>query len=239
MRFWYSFQRRAITLMEVLIVISILAIGSGIVAISINKAIVEQRFRSEVGLIVDEMRLAQDLMLILGTDVHLHFAESKDGKSIQYWLELETNVSPHVQRELLRKRKDLKTIVGVFLDDKLLWEIKESHIDVKFLSNGAVMSEGIMRLATSSDENVPKGTLESFICLAGYPNPIISSRNKEEAEASCYHFEEGLDDRLTKDTVSKLPERLKKIESQENTPSKDQEKDDKKNKDKQNPPGGK
>jgi hypothetical protein len=225
--------------MEVLIVISILAIASGIVAISINKAIVEQRFRSEVGLIVDEMRLAQDLMLILGTDVHLHFAEAKSGEGIQYWLELETNVSPHVQRELLRKRKELKTIKGVFLEDKLLWEIKESHIDVKFLSNGAVMSEGIMRLATSSDENVPKGTLESFICLAGYPNPIISSRTKEEAEASCYHFEEGLDDRLTKDTVSKLPERLKKVESQENTPTKDKDKDDKKNKDNQNPSGGK
>lgn len=236
-RFWYSIHRRTITLMEVLIVISILALGSGMVAININKAIVEQRFRSEVGLIVDEMRLAQDLMLILGTDVHLHFAESKGGKGIQYWLELETNVSAHVQRELLRKRKELQTIKGVFLEDKLVWEIKESHIDVKFLSNGAVMSEGVMRLATSSDENVPKGTLESFICLAGYPNPIINSRNREEAEASCHQFEEGLDERLTKDTISKLPERIKKIESQESVPLK--EKDDNKEKDNKKLPGAK
>lgn len=208
-------RRQAITLIEMLIVIIILSIASGIVAISINKAIVDQRFRTEVGLIVDEMRLAQDLMLILGTDVHLHFAEAKDKQGIEYWLELETKLPQNVQREVQRKKKVLKTIKGVFLEDELLWEIKESHIDVKFLSNGAVMSKGIMRLASSDDERVPKGTLESFICLAGYPKPIVSSQDKEEAEKSCKMFEEGLDERLTKDTILRLPEKLKSSESQE------------------------
>lgn len=211
-----TIRRQAITLLEVVIVIIILSIGSAIVAMNINNALIDQRFRTEVGQIVDEMRLAQDLMLILGTDVHLHFAAGKNGKEIEYWLELETRAPQNVQREVNRKRRPLKTIQGVFLDDELLSEIQEDHIDVKFLSNGAVMSKGIMRLATSGEERaVPKGTLESFICLAGYPKPIVSSRNKEEAEETCYQFEEGLDERLTKDTVAKLPEKVREANSKE------------------------
>jgi hypothetical protein len=230
-----AIRRRAITLLEVVIVVIILSIASGIVAININNALIEQRFRSEVGLIVDEMRLAQDLMLILGTDVHLHFAETKKGDAIEYWLELETRLPQNVEREIKRKRKALKAIKGVFLEDELLSEIQESHLDVKFLSNGAVMSKGVMRLATSSDENVPKGTLESFICLAGHPKPIVSSRTKEEAEEACQKLEDDLDERLAKDTIERLPEKLFKTNSQDKqtTPEKSEPnpKDNKKQKD--------
>jgi hypothetical protein len=120
----------------------------------------------------------------------------------------------------------------VFLVDELLSEEQEKHIDIKFLSHGAVMSRGIMRLATSDDERVPKGTLESFICLAGYPKPIVSSETKEDAENLCLKFEEGLDQRLTQDTITKLPEYLKKRDPAEETPSedvKDNKPDNKKN----------
>lgn len=233
-----TIRRQAITLLEVVIVIIILSIGSGVVAININKVIAEQRFRTEVGLIVDQMRLAQDLMLIMGTDVHLHFAEAKGADAIEYWLELETRPPQNVQREVQRKRKPLTAIKGVFFEDELLSEIAEHHIDVKFLSNGAVMSKGIMRLSTSHEERtIPKGALESFICLAGYPKPIVVSRNKEEAEETCYLFEEGLDEKLTKDTIAKLPEKLKEIDSKENKvgPAEQTEKDTKDSK--KNPEG--
>lgn len=224
-----AIQRRAITLLEVVIVITILSIASGAVAIGINKALVEQHFRTEVDLIVNEMKLAQDLMLILGTDVHLHFAEAKKNEGIEYWLELETKLPQNVQREVQRKKKVLKTIKGVFLEDSLLWEIQESHIDVKFLSNGAVMSKGIMRLATSSDENIPAGTLESFIYLAGYPRPIVSSRTKEEAEEAYQKLEDDQDERLTKDTILKLPEKLREPKSNKSSEQPERNpKDDKK-----------
>lgn len=210
-------RRLPITLLELLIVMGILALISGIVAISINKALIDQRFRSEVDLIVNELRLAQDLMLILGTDVHLNFSEAKDGAGIEYWIKLETILPKNVQKEVLRKRKPLKTIHGVFLEDQLVTEIKEKHIDVKFLSNGAVMSKGIMLLSTSDKESQQQGALNRYICLAGYPRPIQSSDTKEGAEKLCYAFEEGLDDRLTTDTILRLPERLKK-EEPETTP---------------------
>lgn len=219
-------HRKAITLIEVLIVISILSLAAGIVAVGLNKAVVDQRFRTEVSMIVDSLRLAQDLMLVLGTDVHVHFAEEK-GEGIKYWIELETTLNENVQREILREKPLLKAIKGVFLADKLLAEVQESHLDVKFLSNGAVMSKGIMRLATSSDENVPKGTLESFICLPGYPRPIASSETKEEAEKVCQAFDDRADDRISRDTFSRLPDKLKQKDSvKDHDDSKDRNKEE-------------
>jgi hypothetical protein len=208
-------RRLPVTLLEIIIVMAILATVSGVVVISINKALVDQRFRTEVGLIIDELRLAQNLMLILDTDVHVHFAVSEKEQGIKYWLQLETSLPKNIQKEVLRKRKVLKTVKGVFLADELLTAVKEKHIDVKFLSNGSVMSKGIMRLASSDSESPPKGTLQRFVCLAGYPKPILSSDTKEEAEKLCKSLEENLDDRLTDDTMRRLPERLQKKESLE------------------------
>lgn len=226
-----TIQRRAITLLEMIIVIAILSLASGIVAISINKALADQRFRSEVALVVDELRLAQDLMLILGTDVHVFFQLNKDGTGIDYGIDLETKLSPHVQREVTRKKKNLKTIKGVFFVDQLTAMERENYIDLKFLSNGAVMSKGIMRLASTDDESVPKGTLESFICLAGYPKPIMSSETNEEAEQNCQSFDDDLDERLTQDTIQRLPEKLKRQEKGEEK-KEDQKDGDKKAKEK-------
>lgn len=223
-----AIHRRAITLIEVLIVLSILSLAAGIVAVGLNKAVVDQRFRTEVSMIVDSLRLAQDLMLVLGTDVHVHFAEEKS-EGIKYWIELETSLPENVQREVLREKPLLKAIKGVFLADKLLTEVQESHLDVKFLSNGAVMSKGVIRLATSSDENVPKGTLESFICLAGYPRPIASSDTKDDAEKDCNAFDDRSDDRISQDTFSRLPDKLKQKDPvKDNEDAKDKEKESKK-----------
>jgi len=234
-----TIQRRAITLLEMIIVIAILSLASGIVAISISKALVDQRFRSEVGMVVDELRLAQDLMLILDTDVHVYFKLNSNRNGIDYGIELETQLSPHVQREVTRKKKSLTTVKGIFFRDDL--ERRENYIDIKFLSNGAVMSSGILRLATTDDESVPKGTLESFVCLAGYPKPIMSSETKEEAEKNCYKFEEGFDDRLTQDTIQRLPEKLKQpnLEEEKKEEEKDRDNNREKSKDNKNQPAKK
>lgn len=204
-----SIRRLPITLLEVMIVIAILSMAAGIVAVSVNKALINQRFRTEVDRVVDELRLAQDLMLILENDVHLRFGVDPNGNGIIYSLKLETKLPKKVEYEILRKKAPLKTIKGVFFADELATKITEKQIDIKFLSNGAVMSKGIIRLASSDDENVPKGTLESFICLAGYPRPIAASDTKEDAEKKCLKFEEGFDERITQDTISRLPENLK------------------------------
>lgn len=226
-------RREAVTLLELLIVIAIISLASGVVAISINKAIVDQKFRTEVSMVVEELRLAQDLMLILSTDAHVHFESDKKEEGIRYYLELETALPLNIEREILRKKKPLKTIKGVFFRDELPLETKERHVDVKFLSNGAVMSKGIIRLASTDNENPPEGTLQAFICLSGYPKPILSSETLEEAIKLCTEIESDLDERIAKDTFSKLPDRLKPKKEEEENKDKE-EKDKKKKTDKKN-----
>lgn len=217
-------RRLPVTLLELLVVIAILAMAAGIVMVSINKAVVDQRFRTEVGGIVDTLRLAQDLMLIVGKDVKVVFQETKDHEGIEYWLEMDTILSPNIQKEITKRIHRLKTVKGVFFVDELLTEIHEGRLDVKFLSKGSVMSKGIMRLATSDSEHPPAGTLQSYICLAGYPKPIISSETDEDAKRICGSSDEAADERLTQDTVLRVPEKAKKPLAEKKEPKEKTEK---------------
>jgi prepilin-type N-terminal cleavage/methylation domain-containing protein len=220
-----TIRRQAVTLLELLIVIAIITLASGVLAISINKAIVDQKFRTEVSKVVDALRLAQDLMLILGTDVRVHF-ESDAKSEIKYYLELETKLPINIEREILRQRKPLQTIKGVFFRDEISTETQSGKLNVKFLSNGAVMSKGVMRLASTDDQNSPEGTLQSYICLSGYPKPISSSENLEDAQKLCAEIDKSLDQRIAQDTFSKLPDRLKQKEQKEEE-GKEKDKDEK------------
>ena len=206
----YIQKRRPVTLLELIVVIAIIATLSAVVAISVNKALVEQRFKTEVGKIVDELRLAQDLMLVLGRDVHVKFAVQKGGDGIEYWIDHETALSGHVQKELSGRKRLLSTIKGVFLEDELLQEVKQGEIDVKFFSKGAVMSKGVMRLATTDKEPAPEGTIQSYICLSGYPQTIVSSDTLEDAQKRCTIDTPEEREKLTRDTIERLPEKVKK-----------------------------
>lgn len=208
-----SLARRHVTLLELLIVIAILAVAGGAVAIGVRKALEDQHFRSEVGLIVNELRLAQDLMLILGTDVHVKFAQDDKSSGNKFWMELETRLPPEIEHEVLRDHGHLKMVRGVFFRDMNTAQYTKGQIDVKFLSSGAVMSRGVMRLATSEKDSPPAGTLEAYICLPGYPAPISSTDQKIDSDHECNKSEdESYDTKLTQDTLAKLPESLKQPE---------------------------
>lgn len=209
-----SVRRLPITLLEVLIVFFLLALVMGIAAISINKALVEQRFRTEVSMIVDELRLAQNIMTILKTDVRVVVQEAANKKGIDYHLEMDTILPPNIMSQIKRQKRQLKAVKGFFFHDELASESKQGRLEIKFLSSGAVMSQGIIRLATTDNENPPPGTLESYICLVGYPHPIVSLDTLEDAEKICSTTDTDADRRLTEDTISRIPEKVKEKELQ-------------------------
>jgi len=205
-----TIRRLPVTLFEVLIVIAILVTVSGIVAVSINKAIVNQRFQTEVNLIADELRLAQNIMSILKTDTHVIFEEDKNKKGILYKLEMDTLLQANIQHEVQREKNNLTTVKGVFFLDELQSETVEGRLDIKFLSSGAVMSKGIIRLASSDNEkSPPPNTLESYICLVGFPYPITISDTLEEAEKICSIDNTAFDEQLTQDTMQRIPDSAK------------------------------
>lgn len=193
---------------------AILALLTGIIGINISNTIIDQRFRNEVSRVVDQIRLAQDLMLILGTDVHLIFAEDESEQGIKYWLELETGLPDQVGREVKRPHALLKTIRGLFIEDTTeATKPEKGKIDLLFLSGGSVMSKGVLRLSTSDKVSPPVGALNNFICLPGYPHPIFSVESSEEAESCLPKDEEDNDKKLTQDTMNRLPEKIKDLKA--------------------------
>ena len=74
-------SKRFITLFEILIVMAVLAIGTMGIGFNVHRALREQHFKSEVELVVDYLRLAQNLMLIMDADVRVIFETSKNESS--------------------------------------------------------------------------------------------------------------------------------------------------------------
>lgn len=164
-----NIRRSYVTLFELLVVLAIFSLIGGVIGINIKKAIREQRFRSEVSMVVDQLQLAQNLMLILETDVRIKFQSKND--EIEMRMELLDKISKNWANQLTKKPKILKTIQYVGFKDQIS-EIEEpGQTAVQFLSGGSLMSRGIMQLATSKGVE-DYGRLRKFILLTGEPGPI-------------------------------------------------------------------
>ena len=137
-------KKRFVTLLELLIVISILAIAIGAISFNINRALREQHFKTEVELVVDYLRLAQNLMLIMNADVHVIFKASEDGKSNVMSLEVDGNLNDPLLKVVTDKAKRLNYIYLIEFYDVNKTHNEPGKVDVKFISKGSVMSKGLM-----------------------------------------------------------------------------------------------
>lgn len=199
-------KRLHITLIELLLVITLLVLLSGVVGINIRRAFSEQRFRAELAAVVSSLRLAQDLMLILNTDVHLIFRDDPQ-EGLHYWLQVEKKLSGGWDRELARKRARLTAIQLVEMEDQTAESRGQNDLDIRFLSGGSVMSKGLLNLFSSRNKN-GADTLVSSICLPGYPKPIVSSSQEMKAEECGFAKAAELDELLTRDMLNEIQPRF-------------------------------
>jgi type II secretory pathway pseudopilin PulG len=198
---FFKHRKLCMTLIELLIVISVLAIATGVIGININRMLREQHFKTETEFVVDYLRLAQNLMLIMDADVHVNFKAAPDNKSIEMWLEVDNQIKDLRFLNLItQKRKQFTYIRFINLDDP---DGAKDVVDVKFLSKGSVMSKGIMRIATNENSN-DQGTLEAFICLPGYPKPIFSTKAENDDPACNESKQNDFDFRLTTFTIQEI-----------------------------------
>lgn len=171
-------RRSYITLIELLLVIAILGIVAGIVGVNATKAWQEQRFKSEVAQVVDQLRLAQDLMLIFNTNVQFKIAATDDG--LEYRLEFDTPLPQRWSAEINRPHNKLQVVRAFNFEDKLESEDnlksppQDNSTNIVFLSGGSRMSRGIIRISTTDDFD-RKDALTRYICLPGVPAPISST----------------------------------------------------------------
>lgn len=161
--------------MELLLVLGIVSLIAGFVGVNIRKMLQEQRFRTEVSQVLDQLRLAQDLMLIYDTNVYFKFIT--DGKSFTYGITFDNLIPPSWARELQRPHKKLEMIRYInFHDVNALFDDSEKNeINIQFLSGGTLMSKGVLALKSNKSEG-NSNVLERFVWLSGSPHPLASTK---------------------------------------------------------------
>lgn len=198
-------RKSYITLLELIIVIVIMSIVAGVVGISIGQAKKDQHFRTEVSIVMDKLRLAQNLMLILESDVAVKFANASNGQGVVLRLDFDDILSKNWSKEI-KKEILLTEIRSVNFVDSIGGNAKRGEIEIKFFSGGSVMSGGVLRLAVA-DNDSDAGSLVRYICLAGYPQAITRAVEHQD-DLKCQagqSAETDLDRRLTMYTVEEIP----------------------------------
>lgn len=150
-------MKRCVTLIELLVVIAILAMAAGAIGINIKRAVYEQRFLTEVGTVVDQLRTAQELMLLAKAEVKVDFHAHEEGIEMELICDEEI---PKGWDQLLKKKILLRYIHEVHC---------EEGFPLQFFSRGSVMTKGIVRLEAAETR---------YIALAGYPAPIRATATR-------------------------------------------------------------
>lgn len=177
-------RRRFLTLFEVLLVMTMLTVAVGSIGINVTRAIQEQHFKSEVELFVDQLRLAQDLMLVCHGNIHLILVNPADNSGIESRLNSELPLPKECAKSLSNRELKFKHLRIVDFEDQLTFgkdKEKSNELDLKFLSNGNVMSQGVIKF--SSSQTLSPKSFQRFVALAGYPMTINSFATLEEAQA--------------------------------------------------------
>lgn len=165
-------QRRWLTFIEMVVVMAILSLVAGVIGINIGRSMQEQRFRTEVAQIMDKLRLAQNLMLILNDDIKVHFTKVEDGIKCSLTFQC-SPMNKGWGKEL--SRPQLLTAVRR-VDFKGLGEdLGKGDFALEFLSGGMVMSQGILKLSTGSNRLYSD---RRYVCLPGYPASIVTVDKK-------------------------------------------------------------
>lgn len=150
-------SRRFFTLLELLVVFVLIACAAAITGIKINGLYREQQFLSESKEVANHLAMAQDLMLLMDTDVWVRLRIDRE-KGLSVKMEVERPIQEHWTKLIERTL--------------LLPSIKEMHF------NGR--NEKVVNLQFSLDK-MSQGQLKFYgqkkeesqeIILPGYPIPI-------------------------------------------------------------------
>jgi type II secretory pathway pseudopilin PulG len=174
-------KRQFASLIEILIVFAIVISMGSIFGISIYKARQEQRFNSEVELVLNKLKLAQDLMLIFKGEVTLKLTKHQDNKAALQ-LEFDVKLPSPWKEKLSQPSQELRTIKGFHFEDQhpLKKDLSTDEISVYFYSNGDSMSRGLIRLTDTQSE--ANANAIRYIYLPGHPAPLTSSYTRPVIE---------------------------------------------------------
>lgn len=173
MAFSTSVRKSYFTLLEILVVMMLISIGVVLTGVKIQEIYHEQRFNSETRQVINHLSMAQDLMLIMDTDVLVHFSPDEKEKSIKMWLEVEKPLDQPWKR-LVERKVPLTSIRSI--------EFKgtpSKRLTLQF-SLGK-MSKGMLTL--KEEENSKKKKERKLnVALLGHPSPFGGKKEKDTEE---------------------------------------------------------
>lgn len=153
------------TLLEVLVVLTIISLGAALTGVKINEMYHQQRFLSDTQLVLSQLTMAQDLMLIMDTDVKVNFERDAQTRGYFVWLDVEKPVKDSWAR-LVERKLPLSSIHSITFNDRT-----ENPLTLKFTFGS--MSSGTLVLAEDSSKNYQESDEGKFkITLPGYPRPF-------------------------------------------------------------------
>jgi len=160
-------KRVPFTLMEMLVVLILLSLSLGAIGIQVHRFLTEQRFLNDVRHVVRQLQMAQDLMLVMDTDVVVDIRyNSVDGGYISK-LSLEKKPIKMWRKIFDRPPPLLKSIDTIeFNEVSGSLENGISGITLRFPAGGVGMPKGTLTLKG------PRSELTRAIVLQGAPAPF-------------------------------------------------------------------
>lgn len=183
-------RRLYFSLIELMIVLGILFLISGVVGIGVTRAWQEQKFSSEVNQVVNKLRLAQNLMLILRSDVEVVITKNNEAQYVA-GLKFGSPMPNQWGKELQRFTAPFTQVQTITWNQQPIQDLL-----LRFISGGSMMSKGVLHLIARNGQ-------ERFIPLLGYPSPINSSTTLPPMQ-SLLDQEKSFDDQLTQRTREEI-----------------------------------
>ena len=168
-------RRSYFSLLEMLVVISVLALVLTVVGANVSRMIEKQRFLSGVRNVVDRLQLAQDLMITLDTDVYVDIQITE---GMDCWIRVEKPLISDLARTLNQHHHIAGVRSATFSDGR--GGMQCDTIRLEFICGGSRMSRG--RLDLCSHPLPSASSMSQQLVLSGYPRPIVLGQNQSEID---------------------------------------------------------
>ena len=165
-------SKRSITLMEMMIVISLIAVALGGMALPISKALKGEKFAHGVDAVIGKIMLAQEVMLDFHADVKLILEQDKEGKGIDCLIVAAIPLPPHIEKGL-NHRPHIAGIMEMAVNHE-----KKNRVELSFDGTLGSVPQGILSLIAPGKEE--------HIALPGYPRQIRRGNHVQTTSNTSY-----------------------------------------------------
>jgi type II secretory pathway pseudopilin PulG len=160
-------SKRYITLLELLIVFSLLSIAAGAIAYNIRGFFRSQSSYAEMDRFVEQLRNAQNAMMLLNIDSEVKISTDTRGVSVE-WVP-KSPISQMASR-LFKPQETYHYLTDISFQDAFKDLVLKDNFSLSFLSKGFLMNRGVLKL--QADKEV------RYLLMPGYPWPFHLSLYK-------------------------------------------------------------